>query len=155
TYMKHYFLGRDPLAINPIVSELLYGSLAPHPPTARHGLLAPGLRAVPTSSPTATATGPVAWAAAGVEMALCDLAGKALKTPVYNLLGGAFRDRVRVYLDRSSPLEVGNPDSWRRMASESAARGFTQMKFDIDFIAADHTPDVWNRCLSTGQINRM
>ena len=43
-------------------------------------------------------------------MALCDLAGKILGTPVYNLLGGAFRDRIRVYLDRSGvadPTDLG------------------------------------------------
>ena len=50
------------------------------------------------------------WAVSGVEMALCDLAGKILGTPVYNLLGGAFRDRIRVYLDRSGvadPTDLG------------------------------------------------
>jgi galactonate dehydratase len=96
----------------------------------------------------------VVWAASGVEMALCDLAGKALGTPVYNLLGGKFRDRVRVYLDRSSPPDVRSTDAWRRMASEAVEAGFTQMKFDIDYVAADRTRDVWNRTLSTEQINR-
>ena len=35
---------------------------------------------------------------AAVETALWDLAGKALNVPVYQLLGGKFRDRIRVYL---------------------------------------------------------
>src|SRR5207249_2958280 len=86
---------------------------------------------------------------------LCDLIGKALKTPAYNLLGGKFRDKVRVYLDRSSPVEVAKLDSWRKMAAETAESGFTQMKFDIDFIASDCVPDVWNRSLSLKQINKM
>src|SRR6478735_6375851 len=34
-----------------------------------------------------------------VEAALWDLAGKALQLPVYQLLGGKFRDKVRVYCD--------------------------------------------------------
>ncbi len=34
-----------------------------------------------------------------VETALWDLAGKALNVPVYQLLGGKFRDRIRLYLD--------------------------------------------------------
>jgi galactonate dehydratase len=34
-----------------------------------------------------------------VETALWDLAGKALNLPVYQLLGGKFRDRIRVYMD--------------------------------------------------------
>jgi len=113
------------------------------------------IRAIPSSSPTATPWGPVVWAVSGVEMALCDLVGKALKTPAYNLLGGKFRDKVRVYLDRSSPLKVTQPAAWKKMAAEAAEAGFTQMKFDIDYIAAESVPDVWNRSLSLAQINRI
>ena len=35
----------------------------------------------------------------GLEVALWDLAGKAQGIPVYRLLGGKFRDRVRLYVD--------------------------------------------------------
>ena len=35
----------------------------------------------------------------GIEMALWDLAGKAFDVPVYQMLGGQFRDRIRVYAD--------------------------------------------------------
>ena len=35
----------------------------------------------------------------GVEMALWDLAGKAYNVPVYQMLGGKFRDRIRCYAD--------------------------------------------------------
>ncbi|PYV09426.1 MAG: hypothetical protein DMG07_23215 [Acidobacteria bacterium] len=154
-YMKQYFMGRDAFEANPIVSELLYASLPPHHAAARHGDMPGDIRAVPTSSPTATPWGPVVWAASGVEMALCDAVGKALGTPVYNLLGGKFRDRVRIYLDRSSPLHVSEPDSWRKMASAAVEAGFTQIKFDIDHVAADCTQDVWNRSLPLGQINRI
>lgn len=152
-YLKQYLIGRDPMEINPIVSEALYGSLPPHHPKAKHGLMEGNIRAIPSMSPTATPIGPIAWATSGVEMALCDLVGKALKTPVYNLLGGAFRDRVRVYLDRSSPTDVGNLDAWRRMASAAAAAGFSHIKFDIDYVTADMTEDVWNRSLSSKQIS--
>src|SRR5688572_27595668 len=60
-YMKHYFMGRDPFETSAIVGELIYATLPPHPKTSRHGLLTPNLRAIPSSSPTATPTGPVAW----------------------------------------------------------------------------------------------
>jgi galactonate dehydratase len=35
----------------------------------------------------------------GIETALWDIVGKALNTPVYNLLGGRCRERVRLYYD--------------------------------------------------------
>ncbi len=35
----------------------------------------------------------------GVEMALWDLAGKAFGVPVYQMLGGKFRDKIRCYAD--------------------------------------------------------
>src|SRR5581483_2746948 len=86
-YIRHYLRGRDPMQVRPLVSELLYGSLPPHHSEARTGVMHGRIRAVPSMSPTATASGAIVWAASGVEMALCDLVGKALKTPVYNLLG--------------------------------------------------------------------
>ena len=38
-----------------------------------------------------------AGAMTGIEMALWDVKGKALEQPVWNLLGGKMRDRVRIY----------------------------------------------------------
>ena len=35
----------------------------------------------------------------GVEIALWDLAGKAYGVPVYQMLGGKFRDKIRIYCD--------------------------------------------------------
>lgn len=40
----------------------------------------------------------------GVEIALWDLAGKALGLPVYQLLGGKMRDRIRIYCDSQTTL---------------------------------------------------
>jgi galactonate dehydratase len=154
-YIREYFKGRDPFQINAIVSEMLYASLPPYHAEVKQGVMPGGIIACPSSSPTAVPWGPVVWSISGVEMALCDLVGKALKTPVYNLLGGKFRDSARVYLDRSSPHDITNLDAWRKMAAEAVESGFTQMKFDIDFMASDCTPDVWNRSLSLTQINKM
>jgi L-alanine-DL-glutamate epimerase-like enolase superfamily enzyme len=53
----------------------------------------------------------------GIEMALWDLAGKAYGVPVYQMLGGKFRDRVRIYADTTEGVpgeklfkENGHPD---------------------------------------------
>ena len=35
----------------------------------------------------------------GIEVALWDLAGKAYGVPVYQMLGGKFRDKIRIYCD--------------------------------------------------------
>ncbi len=154
-YMNRYFMGRDPFEANAIVSEMLWASLPPHPSTARHGTMPGGIIAVPSSGPTAIPFGPVVWAASGVDIALCDLLGKALGVPAYQLLGGKFRDRIRIYLDRSSPPDIANPEAWRTMARDAVDQGFTQAKFDIDFMASDRVVDVWNRSLSLDQINRI
>ena len=155
-YLDEYFRGRDPFSINAIVSEMLYGTQAPNPAGAPRGPMGKNnIIAVSMCSPTATPWGPVVWAASGVEIALCDLLGKALKTPAYNLLGGKFRDHARVYLDRSSPDDITDLGAWEKMAAETVASGFTQMKFDIDFMATECVKDVWNRSLSLQQINRI
>ena len=73
-------------------------------------------------------------------MALCDLAGKILDTPVYNLLGGAFRDRIRVYLDRSGVADPTDLGSWRALAERVMAEGFNDFKFDAEWIAPGPEP---------------
>ena len=44
--------------------------------------------------------------------------------------------------------------NYYQLAEGSAEAGFTQMKFDIDFMATEAVRDVWNRSLSLTQINR-
>ena len=46
-------------------------------------------------------------ALSGLEIALWDLAGKALGLPVYQLLGGKFRDKVRIYCDSDMDVPIG------------------------------------------------
>ena len=57
-----------------------------------------------------------------LETALWDLAGKALGLPVYQLLGGKFRDKIRVYCDTAGA--ASSPRRWavgRRRTSRSTA----------------------------------
>ena len=58
----------------------------------------------------------------GVEMALWDLAGKAYGVPVYQMLGGRYRDRVRLYAD--------TPDGEVTGLKKRIDQGFTFLKYD-------------------------
>lgn len=74
-----------------------------------------------------------AWPArAAVEMALFDLAGKALNTPVYNLLGGKTRESV--VLSRS--VHMGTPAEMAARAADYVAQGFTCVKVKVGIDAA-------------------
>ncbi len=75
--------------------------------------------------------GTMVSAISGVELALWDLAGKALGVPIYRLLGGKYRHKVRVYADSGHGV-TPEPESWAQRAQEVMAKGFTAIKFDID-----------------------
>jgi galactonate dehydratase len=64
-------------------------------------------------------------ALSGIEQALWDLKGKALGVPVYELLGGRTRDRVRVYTHCGGPT----PEAAAERALGLVAAGFTALKF--------------------------
>lgn len=51
------------------------------------------------SSGAGSVAGTVYNAITGIEMALWDLLGKCLEVPLYRLLGGKFREKVRIYAD--------------------------------------------------------
>ena len=72
-------------------------------------------------------------AVSGIEMALWDLAGKTLGVPTTTLLGGKFRDRVRMY-DHSAPRDMMDPASCREWADrvKSDPSGFTIHKFGFE-----------------------
>jgi galactonate dehydratase len=63
--------------------------------------------------------GPILTSAlSGIDMALWDIKGKALGVPVYELLGGPTRNKVRVYAHANTPARM----------KEELARGFTAFK---------------------------
>ena len=70
------------------------------------------------------------WCAlSGIEQALWDIAGKAVGQPVYNLLGGACREKIRVYANGWS-YKMQKPADFARAAEQVVRKGFTAIKFD-------------------------
>src|SRR5215470_11324357 len=94
-------------------------------------------------------------AASGIEMALWDLAGKVLSVPTSTLLGGKFRNRVRVY-DHAAPrnmLDKASCREWAQKVKEDPA-GFTAHKFGFPHtsLKTDDGRDPSNRLLSTKEL---
>ena len=90
-------------------------------------------------------------AISGIEVALHDLAGKLLDVPAYQLLGGKYRDEVRVYCDCHAGDESepsSNAEEAERVVSEL---GYDALKFDLD-IPSGLEKDRANRHLRPGEI---
>jgi len=68
-------------------------------------------------------------AVSGLEQALWDIVGKRLNTPIYNLLGGPCREKIRVYANGWYG-GAKTPDALAKKAAETVAQGFTALKFD-------------------------
>lgn len=62
----------------------------------------------------------------GLEMALWDIKGKSLNVPVYELLGGAARDKIKVY----SWIGGDRPSEVLEQAQDRVDRGFTAVKMN-------------------------
>ena len=87
--------------------------------------------------------GRLAGGVCGIEMALCDLAGKAYGIPAYMLAGGKYRENIKVYADtplKKDPEEMGNS------LKERMKNGFEFLKMDIGlWIAAEYKNGVINK----------
>ncbi|MEP7248134.1 MAG: mandelate racemase/muconate lactonizing enzyme family protein, partial [Gammaproteobacteria bacterium] len=73
-----------------------------------------------------------------VEIALWDLAGKAYGVPIYQMLGGRFRDKVRVYCDTDAEKPSGTETGKRLKARMDL--GFTFLKMDLGLAQISHIP---------------
>jgi L-alanine-DL-glutamate epimerase-like enolase superfamily enzyme len=119
-----FILGRDALQVEAIWWDLYAAS-------ARH-------------------QGGIAWKAmAGIDNALWDIRGKVLNAPVWLLLGGKLRDRLRLYWSHCGSTRaryaqqlgltpVETTDDLRRLADEVRARGYTAIK--TNFMALKDLP---------------
>lgn len=91
------------------------------------------------------------WGAAvsAIEMALWDIAGQAAGLPVYKLLGGKIRDRVRIYNGGFRPALKGqNPQDYAENVQQmkEAKEGFTLIKMAVGFHnrgMMSAIPDMW------------
>lgn len=107
--MTPVLIGRDPMATGPLY-ELLRRR-------GRYG---------------GTGNAPIIFAITGIENALYDITGKALGVPVYKLLGGRYRDRIRLYADLHAGEEE-TPEAYAAKAKEVIdGEGYTAVKFDVD-----------------------
>jgi L-alanine-DL-glutamate epimerase-like enolase superfamily enzyme len=82
----------------------------------------------------------------GIEMAMMDLAGKAWGVPCWQMLGGKFRDRVRLYADtteRDTPLEQG------KLLKERIDKGITFLKQDFGIGLMKDVPGTLSMPLGT------
>jgi L-alanine-DL-glutamate epimerase-like enolase superfamily enzyme len=135
--MKPGLVGKDPLEI-----DAIYTSLDEHVKDL-------------SGSRTDGSAHNLMRAASAVEMALWDLAGKILGVPTSTLLGGKFRQRVRVY-DHAAPRNMLDKASCREWAQKVKAdpAGFTAHKFGFPHTNpdSDRGRDPSNRVLTTKEL---
>jgi L-alanine-DL-glutamate epimerase-like enolase superfamily enzyme len=78
-----------------------------------------------------------------LETACYDLKGKVFDVPVYELLGGKYRDEITIYCDThggeslgeaesADPKDVYTPESYAQAARDVIDEGFDALKFDLD-----------------------
>ena len=103
-FVERYLVGKDPLD-----SEVHWTTIY-HDPNARGGRLA-------------------TTALSGLDIALWDLKGKLLDQPVYRLLGGAHRQKIRVYAN-GWYTNPGAPELNAAEARGVVDQGYTALKFD-------------------------
>lgn len=103
--LKRYLIGRDPRHIKHF-TQVAYDDFA-----ARRGAM------------------DFYSALSGLEQALWDIVGKHLGVPVYTLLGGACREKIRVYANGWYD-GAKTPEALAEKAIQVVERGFTALKFD-------------------------
>ncbi|ESP89927.1 mandelate racemase/muconate lactonizing enzyme family protein [Candidatus Halobonum tyrrellensis] len=96
--------------------------------------------------------GKVISAISGIEIALHDVAGKLLDVPAYQLVGGKYRDEVRIYCDCHAGDE-SEPESNAKEAERVVEElGYDAIKFDLD-VPSGHEKDHANRHLRGPEVD--
>lgn len=91
-----------------------------------------------------------------IETALWDITGKVYNVPVYQLLGGKFRDKIRVYCDTALYTATNpSPSDYAEAARGAVDRGYTAVKFDVDDARDPNKYDRFNWTASPAEIERM
>jgi galactonate dehydratase len=106
--MKPFLIGQDPTNTGPIYEVLRR--------RGRYG---------------GSSTAPIIFAVTGIENALYDIVGKALGVPVYKLLGGKYRSKIRLYADCHAG-ETHEPQAYAEKALQVIEQGYSAVKFDVD-----------------------
>ena len=75
-------------------------------------------------------SGQYVTALTAVEIALWDLTGKALGVPIYQLMGGKMRDRIRVYID--SGTDSRDDPNAKAFIAQIVENAWTMAKIDVD-----------------------
>lgn len=83
--------------------------------------------------------GAVIQAMSGIEIALWDIVGKAVKRPVYQLLGGGFRKTFRAY---ASILFGNTPAETERIGRGLVEQGYKAVKFGWGPMGASEESDI-------------
>jgi galactonate dehydratase len=130
-YLKDLLIGEDPFNTN-----LLYEKLRR---SGRYG---------------GSTEAPIIFAITGIENALYDIVGKALGVPVYKLLGGKFRDKIRLYADCHAGSST-DAEAYGDKALEVIAQGFSAVKFDVDGIVEEDKLDRYNWTAGAKEMTRV
>lgn len=145
----------DSVGVDTIINSHLGPSLTGRDPLDIEGILLDlwGYKKVPGAVEPVFMRGmggPYLSAVSSVEMALWDLAGKALSVPIYRLMGGRVRDKVAVYFHARDPKRA------KAMADRTGVKG---IKIGIDYVTERGAPakgwdpkKIWNFSVNNADI---
>ena len=118
--MGQHLIGRDPRKVVPLMEETRKRSYG-------------------------VAIGAAARAQGPIENALIDIKAKSLGVPVYDMLGGAIRDPIRLYWSHCGSYHVTIFGRHRQTGPPSEGRGLPRAEMQPDHVRPGHALSVWTR----------